>query len=97
MRLLTKEILEKLPKLYSQENVRDPMIIAKFYYPDFNWTWYAIEYDGKDQFYGLVDGIEQELGYFSLTELLSNKGKLGMAIERDLYFKPCRLSEVMGE
>jgi hypothetical protein len=95
MKILTKEILEKLPALYSQENVEDPMIVCKFFYPDFGWTWYAIEFDGKDTFYGYVVGDFPELGYFALSELLANRGKLGMPIERDLYFKPCRLSEVM--
>jgi hypothetical protein len=94
MELLPKELLAQLPPLYSQENVSDPMVICKFFYPDFDWTWYAIEFDGKDTFYGLVDGIEEELGYFSLSELLSNRGKMGLPIERDLYFKPCKLSEV---
>ncbi len=97
IKLLTKAVLKRLPALYSQEEVKDPMIICKFFYPDFDWTWYAIEFDGKDQFYGLVTGYEKELGYFSLTELLFNRGKLGMPIERDRYFKPCRLSEIMGE
>lgn len=97
MKLLTKEILKKLPPLYSQENVKDPTIVCKFFYPDFDWTWYAIEFDGKDQFYGLVDGVEMELGYFSLSELLSNRGKLGLPVERDLYFKPCKLSEIMDK
>jgi len=97
MKLLTKEVLEKLPPLNSQDEEKDPMIICKFFYPDFDWTWYAIEFDGKDRFYGLVDGFEKELGYFSLSELLSNRGKLGMPIERDRFFKPCRLSEVMSK
>lgn len=96
MKLLTKEVLSKLPPLYSQENVSDPMIVCKFFYPDFDWTWYAIEFDGKDQFYGLVDGYEKEFGYFTLSELLANRGKMGMPIERDLYFKPCRVSEIMA-
>lgn len=94
MQLLPKEILEQLPPLYSQEDVKDPMVICKFFYPDFDWTWYAIEFDGKDTFYGLVDGYEEELGYFSLSELVGNCGKMGLPVERDLYFKPCRLSEV---
>jgi len=94
MKLLTKDVLEKLPKLYSQENVKDPMVICKFFYPDFSWTWYAIEFDGKDQFFGYVDGDFPELGYFSLSELLANRGKFGMPIERDMYFKPCKLSEI---
>ncbi len=97
MQLLTKDILEKLPPLYSQEEVKDPMIICKFFYPDFSWTWYAIEFDGRDQFFGLVDGFEKELGYFSLSELTSNRGKLGLPVERDRYFKPCHLSEIMSK
>ena len=94
MKILTKEVLDKLPPLYSQEEVEDPMVITKFFYPDFSWTWYAIEFDGKDTFYGLVDGFEEELGYFTLSELLSNRGKLGLPIERDRFFTPRRLSEV---
>ena len=97
IKLMTKEVIKKLPALYSQEEVKDPMIRCKFFYPDFNWTWYAIEFDGKDHFFGLVDGFEKELGYFSLSELLVNRGKLGMPIERDRYFKPCRLSQIMGK
>ena len=37
------------------------MVICMFFYPDFNWTWYAIEFDGKYTFFGLVDGFEEEL------------------------------------
>jgi hypothetical protein len=34
------------------------------------WTWYPSEYDAEDQIcFGLVDGAELELGYFSLEEL----------------------------
>ena len=95
MKLLTQEILGKLPPLHSTESETDPMVICKFFYPDFGWTWYAIEFDGKDTFYGLVDGDEKELGYFTLAELLANKGKLGLLIERDRFFQPCRLSELM--
>lgn len=94
MMLLTKDILKQLPQLYSQENEPDPMVIVKFFYPDFSWTWYAIEFDGKDTFYGLVDGDEEELGYFNLSELMSNRGKLGLPVERDRFFTPRRLSEV---
>ena len=94
MELLTEELRRKLPPLYSQENVEDPMVICKFFYPDFSWTWYAIEFDGNDLFFGLVAGFENELGYFSLSELQSNRGRLGLPIERDLWFTPMPLSEV---
>lgn len=94
MKLLTEEIKKQLPPLYSQENNPDPKVVCKFFYPDFSWTWYAIEFDGKDLFFGYVAGGECELGYFSLSELLSNRGKMGLPIERDLYFEPKSLSEV---
>src|SRR6266540_7178120 len=94
MKLLTMELLSKLPPLYSQEQVEDPMVICKFFYPDFSWTWYAIEFDGNDLFFGLVAGFELDLGYFSLSELKSNRGGLGLPIERDVWFIPTPLSEV---
>ena len=70
------------------------MVICKFFFPAFHWTWYAIEFDGQDIFYGFVDGEFAEIGYFSLSELKATKDKLGLSIERDRYFKPCRLSEL---
>jgi hypothetical protein len=70
----------------------DPMVQVKFFFPDFSWTWYAIEFDGDDLFYGFVDGFEKELGYFRLSELMENRGKLGLEIERDFWFTPCPLS-----
>lgn len=94
MKLLTQEIIRKLPKLYSCENEKDPMIWCKFFTPDSSWTWYGMEFDGQDIFFGLVDGFEKELGYFSLSELKTVRGKLGLPVERDLYFQPCRLSEL---
>lgn len=97
MKLLTKELLAKLPPLYATEHEKDPMIWVKFFYPDFDWTWFAIEFDGKDTFLGLVDGYEVELGYFTLSELLQKRGKWGLPIERDLDFKPCRRSVLQAE
>ncbi len=44
-------------------------------------------------FFGLVDGLEEELGYFTLNELKSVK-IMGLGIERDRWFKPTRLSEI---
>lgn len=94
MKLLTQEILKKLPKMYASENEKDPMVWSKFFTPDSNWTWYIMEFDGVDTFFGLVDGFEKELGYFSLSELKAIRGKLGLPVERDMSFKPCRLSSL---
>lgn len=92
MMLLTKDLRRKLPPLYATENEPDPLVLVKFFYPDFSWTWYGIEFDGEDLFFGLVDGHEQELGYFRLSELVGNRGKWGLPVERDRWFTPIRLS-----
>ncbi len=96
MVLLTKEVLKELPPLYSQEEKGlDAVAVVKFFTPDSNWTWYVTEFDGEDLFFGLVDGFEKEIGYFRLSELKSVKGALGLPIERDMYFKPKTLKELM--
>jgi hypothetical protein len=94
MQLLTKEITTKLPALYTQENEEDPLVICKFFAVWTKWTWYGIEFDGKDTFFGYVAGDYPELGYFTLSELQELKGPMGLSIERDMYFKPIRLSEI---
>ncbi len=83
-----------LPALYSQEQEEDPLVLCKFFTPDSHWTWYALEFDGEDLFFGWVVGLEKELGYFRLSELLQARGPFGLSIERDLHFSPTRLSEV---
>lgn len=97
MKLLTKEVLEKLPELYTQEEKGlNAVAVVKFFTPDSSWTWYATEFDGDDLFFGLVDGFEKELGYFRLSELRNVKGVLGLPIERDLHFKPKTLKELLN-
>jgi len=95
MKLLTKEIRKKLPPLYSQEEKGQKAIAhVKFFTPDSSWTWYATEFDGEDRFFGLVDGHVMELGYFSLAELQTVHGPMGLPIERDLYWSPKPLGEI---
>lgn len=96
MKLLTKELLKKLPALYSQDGKGDEAVAyAKFFTPDSNWTWYATEFDPETgTFFGLVDGAEKELGYFTLAQLESVRGGFGLPVERDRYFSPTKLSEL---
>jgi hypothetical protein len=95
MKLITEKVKKELPGLYSQEKKgMDAIAHVKYFCPWNNWTWYATEFDGKDTFFGLVKGFEEELGYFTLSELEGVTGPMGLKIERDLYFKPCKLSEL---
>lgn len=98
MKLLTKALRKKLPKLYECENQGlEARAIVKFFTPDSNWYWFATEFDQDDTFFGLVVGHEAELGYFSLSELESVRGPWGLSIERDLYFREKTLGELMQE
>lgn len=96
MKLMTKEIEKAIPALYAQDGKGDDAIVyVKFFTPDSNWTWFATEYDpATKQFFGLVQGFEEELGYFSLEELEKARGPLGLGIERDLHFGQKTIGEV---
>jgi len=94
--LLDPKSREKLPPLKSGEELGlEAVAQVKFFTPDSNWTWYASEFDGNDIFFGLVDGFETELGYFSLKELQEVHGPMRLAIERDLHFEPKKLGELL--
>ena len=95
-KLLTKEIAGKLPELYATEGIpeSEKVLVVKFFTPDSNWTWYGVEFDGKDRFFGYVEGHEREWGYFSLKELASVRGPMGLKVERDLYWKPTKFKDL---
>jgi hypothetical protein len=95
MDLLPGEIRAALPKLYATEKLgKEAIAVVKYFTPDSHWTWYATEFDGVDTFFGLVSGLDIELGYFSLSELEGGRGGLGLPIERDLYFEPKPLNNI---
>jgi hypothetical protein len=96
MMLLTKADREALPELYATENDRangiETKAVVKFFAG--SWTWYAVEFDGTDIFFGYVDGDYPELGYFSLSEFERVNAKGGIQVERDRYFQPTSLKAV---
>ena len=95
MKLLTKEIKKTLPPLFSQEGAGDDATVyVKFFDPWSNWTWYATEFDGDDEFFGIVVGHEREYGSFFLSQLEAIRYPDGKKrIERDLYFSPRRVGD----
>ena len=99
MKMMTKEIEKRIPGMGETEEIgKDARVHVKFFSPYTGWTWYATEYDPVDRiFFGLVDGHEKELGYFSLDDLESVRGPLGLPIERDLHWNgTVTLSEIRG-
>ncbi len=96
MKLLTKELKKKIPKLYEQDGLGyDAVIYAKLFCPWNHWKWFILEYDGNDQLFCYVKGDFNEYGYVSLLELESIRSPFGLGIERDLYFKPVKLRELL--
>lgn len=101
MKLMTKELEERFAEIGSQDEVADPLIVAKFFNPGGAGTWYATEYDPMTRlFFGYVSIFgdhNDEWGSFSLDELEAFRGPLGIGIERDRYFGEKRASEVIKE
>lgn len=92
MELIPKEIKDKIPSLYATEEQTDPIVFCKLFLD--GWTWYITELsiDGDTAFGYVISPFAKELGYISLRELQSLRGRLGTWVERDLYFTPIKLS-----
>ncbi|HEX2986701.1 MAG TPA: DUF2958 domain-containing protein [Chloroflexota bacterium] len=103
MRLLTKEIMRKLPALYATEDVPDGhrMALVKFFNPTSGGTWYVFEGVAQEDgdwllFCYVVDLGFDELGYVSLRELEGVRLPSGLGIERDLHFRPVSLAALLA-
>ena len=99
MDLLPEELRKVLPSLYSQESSAAPVVHAKFFTPDAGWTWLVTEGseqgDGDWLLFGYVIGLEEEWGYFLLSEIVSVRGPLRLPVERDLWFNPGPIDGVL--
>lgn len=100
MQLMTPEIEQELKDypLYSQDGKGDEaQVVVKYFNPVGAGTWYVLEGEKQENgdylFFGFVELLEAEYGYFSLSELESIQIPLRMngeiidtvGIERDLY------------
>ena len=94
MNLLNQTLLSRFKEVGPQD-IRDPIIVTKFFASWSMWTWYATSYDEEaGLFFGIICGTHIELGYFSMQDLKGLIGPMGLHIERDLYWKEKRLSEL---
>ena len=99
--LMTKEVGDTIPALYANEGVADyddVLAPAKLFSPYTGWTWYITELDpATGTCFGLVEGFETELGYFSLDELAEATvfGSVP-AVERDLHWQPKTVGDIRG-
>ena len=100
MKLMTKALEKRFAQVGCQESVKDPIVIAKFFYPMGSATWYATEYDPERRlFFGyasLFGDYNDEWVSFSLAELESFTGRFGLGIERDLYWQEMPASQAIA-
>ena len=98
MELLNMELVDRFQQIGSQEEEKNPLVIAKFFNPTGIGTWYATEYDPTTKnFFGFVSLFgdhNDEWGYFSLDELERFKGHFSLGIERDIFFTERRANEI---
>lgn len=92
MKLFTKEELTKLLHNGSPDHRdKDHKPVVKLFTPDDGCIWLLTEIDPEetDLAFGLCDlGLGfPELGYVSITELLSIRGRFGLPVKRDSHFE----------
>ncbi len=94
MELIPQNLLKTIPKLYETEDISDPIAQVKLFLD--GWSWYITELsiDGDTAFGYVISSFDAEFGYFSLEEIKGIKGNLGLGVERDLSFKPTKLSSI---
>ena len=87
MKLITKEIKNKLAKNVGDANVDKPWL--KLFNPVGIGTWLITEYDeDTGLMFGLCDLGYPELGYVNLKEVEDLDLPFGMKIERDAWWNP---------
>ena len=96
MEFLTAKDIKQIPGLYEQEGkCKNALAYVNLFTPDSNFTWFITEYDADEKMcFGLIDGFEKELGYFSLNDLEQIKGSMGLKVERDISFQPTKLKDL---
>lgn len=90
MKLLTAKQRAQMERNAQLEEGRaDLKPVVKLFDPSGAATWLLTELDPDNCAFGLCDlGIGfPELGYVDLSELATFKGRFGLGIERDRYFK----------
>ena len=109
MKLLTQTIRDQLLRngqlrlTTDEQGGSDPdfLPVVKLFTPDAGCTWLLSELDPDDPdcAFGLCDlGMGMpELGYVSIAELKSVRGRLGLPVERDIWFRPAKTVSAYAE
>lgn len=102
MELMTPEIEKALcASQLDDMSSTEVEIVVKYFTPDAQATWFIVSGEQEHDdwrlfgFCDLGDPQMAELGYVMLSQLQEVRGKLGLPVERDLYFPPTTLADVL--
>ncbi len=99
--LMTDEMLERVPKLYAQEDISlsEKEVHAAYFIPfGSTWTWYMTEFDRETgNAFGLVLGFEPEWGYFNINELKELKAQRLVLEDFPKTFRELKDTELVNQ
>jgi hypothetical protein len=72
------------------------MAHVKYDHPLSGWHWYGSAFDGTEVFFGLMVGLQAQLGYFRLSELRTWQVS-GIGVERDESYIPQPLAQLLRQ
>lgn len=101
--ILTEAVYKKLrSNSIASENSNGKMIdhnvVVKIFTPDANATWYLTEIQEDGLAFGIADLGNCDhpgYGYFHINDLRNIRGRLGLKVEVDRYFKGKNLSSYL--
>jgi hypothetical protein len=79
MKLLSEELRATLPPLYAQEGNTNPIVHAKFFTPDSNWTWFVTEGSAE----------EDDFIFFATSSALKRNGATSPFRSWKVSVDPC--------
>jgi hypothetical protein len=91
---------DKLPTYEELGDKRFDKIVAKVYLfnPTGAGTWWIAAYDPDTTIaWGAAEIFVREVCSFSMRELVDFRGRFGLPIERDLYYKPVTIAEILKD
>lgn len=95
--LLPQDVLQKIPRLYSNEKtpVKEKMIWVRYFLASFTWLVAECRVQKDDVlFFGCtISPHGSEWGYFTLSQLAEIKIPNIPEVECDMYFKECTFEE----
>ncbi len=90
---------DRLPSIAVAGDQEDPLCTVKLFNPVGRGTWFIAGFDpDTGNAFGVADIFERELGDFNIHELAALRNRpFGLPIERDKWFKPQRVSELLHD